>query len=812
VNSSAIAKILGSGERMGVYDVDDSQMAAGSTLGAPRIVLVMKATGAIERVYSPDAGETMIGTIVAHHWDENSGINLRPLPGTFHIHPDRQEHVFELTNGVEVTESIYVLNSQPVGDKLDPPAAYYSITLRNVGDEAANVATYLFAQLKGSLGPDLEVRYDGRRHAFVVANHSKKEFVRVFGALSKPASYEVGHDHGKTSNEGIPGTCSGSTDVVGADPLGTFHFSSALGPGESVELCLKIAFSCEGEAEALAHYSAAPTADEARDATRRHYSQILERTVLMTPDSEVNRGVLWAKANMLRVLLRTQTGWNFVNDPTRSNNSVARDTAWFAMGADYMMPRFAREALLYYIEHLEPSGMAIEYYDVRNGKPADYRLNINDDTPLLILALWHHYSATGDREFLERVYPNAVKAARYILSQRNDMGLVWCTATDTSDWGIVGWRNVIDGYRLSGATTEVNSECYAALGRIAQMAQVLGHGDDELEFREHARALREAINTHLFDSTRNLYYMNIDVDGSIRTDVTGDLVFPIMFGVADPNTAAHIISKLSVAEFWTEAGIRTVPRTSPMYSPTQGYGLLGGVWSNVTFWFAMASARFNPEFMAYALSTSFKHYAQDPRRNNTVPGQFSEWLHGETLANQGMMLSPWFPPHYIWAAIEGAGGLNLYWDGPSVTPRLAPDWKWLGVRNVLLGGKELSWFAIRQPDLRLYSTFEFKESAEGTVYETDCTDAIRLTGEAAAPMGLQRGNEYAILIGNTTERTITTALRLEGAARGKYHVRCFTSLRGEWVDSEISSDDLGTGLPLELDRHGFCALILEGLL
>ena len=76
----------------------------------------------------------------------------------------------------------------------------------------------------------------------------------------------------------------------------------------------------------------------------------------------------------------------------------------------------------------EVKGMVVEYYDIRTGKTADYDLNINDNTPLLILALWHHYNATGRTAFLERVYPNAVKAANYILSQRNDQGLVWCTA------------------------------------------------------------------------------------------------------------------------------------------------------------------------------------------------------------------------------------------------------------------------------------------------------------------------------------------------------------------------------------------------
>ena len=86
--------------------------------------------------------------------------------------------------------------------------------------------------------------------------------------------------------------------------------------------------------------------------------------------------------------------------------------------------------------------------------------------------------------------------------------------------------------------------------------------------------------------------------------------------------------------------------------------------------------------MASALRESFVHYSRDPLGNNTVPGQFSEWLHGETLANRGMMLSPWFPPRFLWAAIEGAAGLDLSGDEPICNPCLAPNWRWLGVRRL----------------------------------------------------------------------------------------------------------------------------------
>ncbi len=519
-------------------------------------------------------------------------------------------------------------------------------------------------------------------------------------------------------------------------------------------------FSVEGEAAAYANLKALPEADDALERTNEHFQEIERRAIVMTPDAEVNRGVLWAKANILRTQSLTSQGWCFVNDPTRSNNSVGRDTAWYGFGADYVTPHFVGESLQWYADNLEPSGMVVEYFDIRNGKAEDYGLNINDNTPLIVLALWHHYTITADRDFLQRVYPKALRAARYILSQRNGQGLVWCTADKTADWGIVGWRNVIKDYRLSGATTELNSECFAALRTIVEMARELGDEQTARDFDDAAGNLRSAINEHLLDKQRNLYYLNIDLDGTPRTDVTCDLVFPVMFGVADHDVAANIIARLSIPDFWTEAGLHTVPRNDINYSPTQGSGLLGGVWGGPTFWFAFASAKFNPEFMAYALSTSFTHYSQDPRRNNTVPGEFSEWLHGETLTNQGMMLSPWFAPKYIWAAVEGAGGLNAAANPPELHPRLSNGWNWLGVRNVWLRGKCVSWFAARLDGLQVFTNYPFAGVDSDDQYDEDITENVHASGESVVLLGLKRPDRTLLCVGNTRDRTVTTALRV----------------------------------------------------
>ncbi|HEY8309924.1 MAG TPA: hypothetical protein VIG47_05175, partial [Gemmatimonadaceae bacterium] len=751
--STERAETTGTGERIAEYVVNDGEMATGSTLGGPKICLTIKATGAIEKIYSVDAGKVVFGSVVLHHWDEQTGIQLAPLAGNFTIHPERQDHAFTLSNGVEVQESIFVLNGQHDGKSIDPPAAYYSVQLRNSSAEVAKMGSYAFAQVRGHLDHDVVASYNGRKHTFAAWNDQDTSLVRVFGISQEPTSFEATIDHAKAISERSPGLLSGTTEVpTGGDLLGVFHLRHTLEPGATARFWYTFSFSNKGKRTAERVYASCPPAADALAQTVAHYQEVLNRSVVITPDPIVNRGVLWAKANMLRTQLRPETGWSFVNDPTRSNNSVGRDTAWFAYGADYITRDFARESLLAYVDRQEPSGMIVEYYDIRDGKAADYHLNINDNTPLIVLALWHHYNATGDGEFLKKVYPAALKAARYILSQRDERGLVWCSSTGTSDWGIVGWRNVIQNYRLSGATTELNSECFAALQTVSSMARNLERHDESAEMGREADALRNAINEHLYNPSNKLYYLNIDVEGEPRSDITCDLVFPVMFGVADDEMAARIVSRLSSDDFWTEAGLRTVPRDAPDYGPIHGYGLLGGVWVAVAFWYAFAAAPFSPERMAFALSTTFRHYSRDPRRNNTVPGQFSEWLHGETLVNQGMMLSPWFPPRYLWAAIEGAGGLDLTGGSPSVTPRLAPDWKWLAVRSVPYHERTLTWFVVRAPDMCLYSDCAFHQPTPYLAYDEDISDKIRTSGVAATSVGLRRGDDFAILIGNASER------------------------------------------------------------
>jgi hypothetical protein len=789
------------------YIIPDNQMAQGSTIGAPRCCMVIKPTGAIQKIFSPDAGLDFLGALQVHYWDRRSGIRLTPLSGEFHIHPERQDHVYLLDNGVHVHDQLFAYNDRWEGDDVPPPAVYFRVRLHNTTTEAVSLDAYGFAQLRGNTSHDVLAEYDPELNGIVAWNRDAPNHLRLFASLHGVAGWEVNDDPGKALSRISPGTLSNSVQAQD-EPIGVLAAAVDLEPGARCWLEFLCVLSTSSREDLTAARRRCPAGADASAQTTQYYWSYLQRSVLRTPDLNVNHGVLWAKANMLRVQTYAPTGWCFTNDPTRSNNSVGRDTAWMAFGADYVNHHFSRECLDAYFRLQQPCGKIVEYYDVRNDESDDYGLNVNDDTPLVVIALWHHFAATRNEAHLRKRYPNAVAAMDYMLSQRNEDGLIWCTSTREMEWGIVGWRNVIDNYRISGASTEVNSECYAALLSVAEMARVLGDSSACSKYLTEARALKDAINTHLVNPENDLYLLTIDVDGTKRTEVTADLVFPVLFGVAPPARAARIVAALSNDAFWTGAGIRTVPRDALSYGPVHGFGLLGGVWVAVTYWFAFAAAKYEPGVMADALSLAFRHFSIDPRRNNTVPGQFAEWLHGEILTNQGMMLSPWDAPRYLWAAIEGAGGLHIVGTEPRIEPSLAADWRWLAAVNVPFRDGFIAWIACRMPDgTHLHTTSELKSNFETTRYASDITASARVADPAVTLVALSGDSRKLLFVGNSTARTLITAASLDALDTESCAVRLFSTISNEWEDlGRLGKQAISDGIAIIASGGGFVLL------
>lgn len=808
------------------YIVADTDLAMGVSLGNSAIWVNTKGTGAIERVFNARVGESLFGAVSvrygltarsfgANHTggcrdaDEALSVPLHPDgAGSVELHPAYQRRRFSIAGSIRVSETTFVPLQDTALSQGDAPAAYVLVEMTNDGTAAHALRVIGFARLRGTLEADVQAHYDSRIGALLASNRSRPKATRCFGLTRVATTFETTGDFGRAYDPTHLNALTNDT-VAAGDILGCLQAEIVLRPGETTTFSFVCATFDADEDAAVVAYRDLPTPDDALQAAIAHLEDILRVGEVVTPDRHINDGALWSKVNMRRVMSRYVGGRAFTNEPGVSSNVVGRDAAWFVYGNDHFLPDFSRALLDKFAEVQYADGKIPEYYNAINGDVEDDGLNINDDTPLFILAVNHHVRATGDLGWLRSIYPSVARAARYIMSQIDRHGLVFCTARDPRGnvWAIASWRNVISGYTINGAVTEINAECAAALRAAGHLADNLGDdSNDAQDFAAASGRIVRAMHERLLNPENGMYYLNVDADGRVHTDVTADQIFPVMFRVCDEDTGFRIISRLTARDFWTAAGLRTISQNDPLYDPSGNIGLLGGVWPGLTWWYAFAAARYHPEFMVRALSTSFKHYAADPRKNNTVPGQFGEYFDGESLINRGMRSSPWEPPRFLWAAIEGVCGLMLSTGLPRVNPLVPANWKWLALKRLPYHGTEITYFATREGGtFRISSTADVHTDFPKELYETDVSANVTVFSENAAVVALERPDEISVLVGNLGSETTTVPLDISGLLdpRAMYDVCIYDSERDAWQPDVLDSGSNVSTVSLSIEANGY---------
>ncbi|MHB9106496.1 MAG: amylo-alpha-1,6-glucosidase [Armatimonadota bacterium] len=780
-----------------VYRVADDALAHGSSLGNSHAWLTSKGTGALEHLFHIDTGVAIMGafhpgyfaryrdltaeeeaTRIMHEAPSPDDlVRLAPVgTGTYLIHPAYQQRHLTLTGQLEVLETFFLPRLQG-GD--DPCAAYFISEVRNVSSYPMALLLNAAWDPVGESAPDLCGRYDPDA-GLLLWSEGQPAHARLLRSMPMPDDYTISRNLDLVSNP--VGRFGKAMEAQGQVYAAVQHQVTIM-PGDTTQVAYLLLFHPEGAEAAATQAERLPGAEDALRQTMENYHASLLTADVMTPDTLINQGAQWCKANMLRVLAQYPTGRAFTNDPGRSSNVVGRDVAWYAFGSDAFLPEASCQMLAHLARLQQDDGKIIEYYNARTGEGDDYGLNINDNTPLFVLAVAHHLRMTGHRHCWDRLVEPMCRAVEHCLTQRDDRGLVYCTASGTGEHGICGWRNVMTGERISGAVTEVNSECYAALCAAADTVREAFPARAD-RYQEEAEQLRAAIHQHLFDPQTGMYYLTLDIDGHPRTDITADLIFPLMFGVADQHVNHLVSARLNREDLMTSAGMRTVPTTSLRYHPDHMVGLTGGVWPGVTWWYAMGCSHVNPGIMVESLKVSYRQFLRNPKIYGTVPGQFCEWFDGESLVNRGMRLSPWEPPRFLWAILEGAFGITLHGATFSVQPRLPAHWSWYLLRNFPFRGERYSWFMGRvEREFTVFTTKAFETPYPVEAFDQEVTGDVRVVGEQATMIAWQREGEVLIALGTESEKKIpvlvhlSERLRTDGAST---HVSIYRSEAGHW--------------------------------
>ena len=679
------------------YVLHESQTPYGLLLGNYKSYAQSTAKGGVRGLWDADTDQIIFGM---HH----IAYRLRGGPDerTFFPHqiereltflPYAQISEFTLDDRVHVTETFYV----PFGASFDRAVSFVvDVTIYNPGGERIEVAAFPWAMLVGQRfygESEHQVRAwtDGRH---VASRNVETGGERWWGGSRQPSAVAISlreqvlleamrrDDLHDASRE----------EVTGKRAFATFEYPFGVEPGARESLRVAVVYHPEGTAKCRPVLEALLADARALHDTQRYFRDRLADARFLTPSPEISRGVAWAKANMLRIVKEYPQGWGSTNSPP-SDILVSRDTSWFVHGFDYFDPAFSRNALEVFNKAVEPNGLMVEYVRGVNGFKTAYDLNINDDTPLHVIAMLHHYNATLDDEWVRERLGLVIALADYMLSQRDDKGLLFCRAKGVDMYGISSWRNIIPYYTLDGAVTEINAEGVFSLEAAAMLCAVVGDREHWETYTREAASLREAMMQHLFNDDTGAFALNYDQDGNYQDNFTADEIFPVMFGVAGAARRRAILQRLLEADFVTPVGLRTISTADAWYFPSYGYGLLGGVWPDLTLWFAHSLARNGMPDEAVRFLTDVYAAMEEGSPRNTVPGEFGEWFDGGSLGNRGMYLSPWTGAKYVWAVAETVGGLDGYRTSgrPHLSPLRVKGWQWVAAARVHWGGKRCTY-------------------------------------------------------------------------------------------------------------------------
>jgi len=198
-----------------------------------------------------------------------------------------------------------------------------------------------------------------------------------------------------------------------------------------------------------------------------------------------------------------------------------------------------------------------------------------DTTGLWIHACRLHVDATGDRAFLDEVWPSMVKGYRWILAQDEDGdGLPDNTQAGmgASEIGVL-----LQDLRTDIHLAAVSAAAFRDVAELAAMKKETTLADEA--GRQAERAAKRIAEGFWDAKTRTLVHC-IRTDGGLSQERTAWPVMPILLGIVDGEVADRSLDYIDSEAITTPWGCRLLSRESPHFDPV-GYNQ-GAVWPFIT--------------------------------------------------------------------------------------------------------------------------------------------------------------------------------------------------------------------------------------
>jgi GH15 family glucan-1,4-alpha-glucosidase len=214
-------------------------------------------------------------------------------------------------------------------------------------------------------------------------------------------------------------------------------------------------------------------------------------------------------------------------------------------------------------------------------RDGDAQLPIQEDeTALVLYAMWKHFEQTQDFEFLQGMYESFIKkAAQFLCDFREDE-----TGLPLPSYDL--WEE------HRGIFTYTTAATIAGLQAAAQMSQMLGHHAHSERYHNAADEMKQAMLFHLYDEETGRFVKKIKRKGNKTTerDLTPDASLSIIWqlGVLSPDDPRVVSTMKQLKELLSvKTPIGGVARyTNDFYQSTEvpSADIPGNPWIITTLW------------------------------------------------------------------------------------------------------------------------------------------------------------------------------------------------------------------------------------
>jgi glycogen debranching enzyme len=296
-----------------------------------------------------------------------------------------------------------------------------------------------------------------------------------------------------------------------------------------------------------------------------------------------------------------------------------------------------------------------------------------DATPLFVMLAGAYWRRTGDRAFVESIWPNVERALDWIdhYGDLDGDGFVEYSRRSSNGLTSQGWKDSFDsifhrdGRLAEGpvALCEVQGYVYAARRAAATLARLLGRDDHAQRLERQAEALREKFEEDFWCEEISTYALALDGEKrrcEVRASNAGHA---LLTGIASRPRAWRVAHTLLNESSFSGWGIRTLDANEVRYNPMSYHN--GSVWPHDNSLIALGLARYGRKDGAVKVLTGLFEASQhfDLQRMPELFCGFRQRPHeGPTLYPVACAPQSW-AAGAIFLLIQACLGLDI--DGPA---------------------------------------------------------------------------------------------------------------------------------------------------